>query len=286
MGIKTEEFNLKHNSNQEPNKGALSFRFIPGFSNKKNRKHLKQTGMSFTELIVALGIATLLTGVGYMSYIYFFQVTAKLNAFHQIGAHVLQRMMICAEEAVLNTGQEKLIWYEDLDPAVDSDGDGNPANDKDKEKWKGCNTKSDLNLTDCEECKVPKISEDGRRICMTIKKDRLSQCVGYRPTGAAANRFKITVNRKVCVQARGLTGTACTADSDCDTTNGEKCLITSGSSPPAGVCEDPKGRSAVWPYVDCESDDDCSSTNTKCLEGQGKCEAFVDAGGNNSVKCF
>ena len=230
----------------------------------------KRKGMSFTELIVALGISALLAGIGYMSYIYFFQVTAKLNALHQIGAHVLERIMICTEEAVLNTGKETLgSVYVDLDSTVDSDGDGNFTNDEDKEDWKGCDTKQDLNLTDCEECKAPKVVEG--RFCMTIKNDRYSMCVGYRPTGGAINRFKITVNRKVCVQARGLTTTACTSDADCDTTNNEKCVTIGSGSSSSQMCENPQGRSALWPLIDCEDDADCG-TGANCLESQGECQ--------------
>ena len=235
------------------------------------KKVLRQKGMSFTELIVALGISVLLAGIGYVAYIHFFQVTAKLNALHQIGTHVLERMIICTEEAVLNTGQEILL-------PVDMNGDGDTTDDED---WQGCDSKEDLGLVDCDECEEPLVLDDntrpdhGRRICMTIKNDRFSQCVGYRPVGSAINRFKLSVNRKVCVQARGLTTTACTSDADCDTANGEKCVTIGGNQ----VCENPRGRSPVWPYVDCEEDDDCG-TGLKCLEREGECQTV-----GSIVKC-
>ena len=256
---------MKHNSKQESCKKGVPgfFRFVPNFGDKKNCKGLRQKGMSFTELLVALGISALLAAIGYIAYMYFFQVTTKLNALNQIGTYVLERIIICTEEAVLNTGNENLL-------PVDSNRDGVIDNND----WQGCDSKEKLGLVDCNECEEPLVTTDGRRICMTIKNDRFSQCVGYRPTGGAINRFKITVNRKICVQARGLTATACTSDADC--ASGEKCVTVSGNQ----VCEDSSGRSALWPYVDCESDADCG-TGLKCLESQGECQAH-----GSIVKCL
>ena len=228
---------------------------------KGKQRGFSQKGLSFVELIVTIGMTVLLASIGYVAYMYYFQVTGKLNALHQVGAHVLERIQICTEESVLNTGNENLL-------PVDGNGDGDTV---DPEDWKGCDSKERLNLVDCDGCEEPLVRDDpvtgSRRICMTIKNGKFSMCVGYRPVGGAINRFKITINRKVCVQARGLTSTACVADSDC--ASGEKCVTISG----VGQCEDPSGRSAVWPFMACEEDADCG-TGLNCLESLGECQTY------------
>ena len=254
---------LRRKSKQGSDKKDMSVLKVvrtPGYKGKQ--KGFSQKGVSFAELIVAIGMTVLLASIGYVAYMYYFQVIGKLNALHQVGSHVLERIQICAEESVLNTGTENLL-------PVDMNSDGDTT---DPEDWKGCNSKARLDLVDCDECEEP-LAVEGR-ICMTIKGGKFSQCVGYRPTGGAVNRFKITVNHKVCVQARGLTATACTADSECAT--GEKCVTISG----VGVCEDPSGRSAVWPLIPCDKDTDCG-TGLNCLESLGECQQINPT----NVKC-
>ena len=220
-------------------RGISGFHFIKDSVDKKSHRRFRHKGLTMIELIVALGVMSILSGIGYISYLKYFQV-GKLTALHQVGVHVLSRMQICVEESVLNTGTENLL----------------PSGN-----WRGCNSKARLNLADCDGCEEP-LTVNGS-ICMTMKKDKFSQCVGYNPTGTISHRFRITVNEKVCVH-RNLTVTSCTADSDCGV--GENCVTVNGSS----VCEKPSGHSAVWPYMNCNSDADCDS-GFKCFQGQGQC---------------
>ncbi|MCY4513380.1 MAG: prepilin-type N-terminal cleavage/methylation domain-containing protein [Bdellovibrionales bacterium] len=248
---------MKQNLKKDSYKKNISgFRFVNTSNDKEDHKSLSRKGLTIMELIVVLGIMSVLASIGTVAYLYFFQVTGKLSVLHQIGAHALSRMQICSEESVLNTSSENLL---PVDKSSPPDGDTT-----DPEDWKGCNSKARLNLTDCDECEEPEVAADGGSICMTMKNDKFSQCVGYSPKGGTY-RFQVTVSRKVCVQARGLTTTACAADSDCAA--GERCVSISGNN----VCENPSGRSAVWPYVDCDDNTDCES-GFNCLENLGECQ--------------
>ena len=182
-----------------------------------------QKGMTFTELIVSLGIVALLMGISSLSYMYYYEVTGKLSALQQIGGDVLQKMQICAERAVLETGGENLM-------PIDLNGDG----DKTDPGEKGCNSKKKLKLQNCDECAEP--LTENTRMCMTITKGSLSQCVSYRPSADWANRYKTSVNRKVCSQKR-----------------------SSVFHP-------------IWPYMPCKTDSDCES-HLKCGKEDGKCKA-------------
>jgi len=233
---------------------------------KEKQRGFSQKGMSFTELIVTIGMTVLLAGIGYVTYSHYFQVTGKLNALHQVGAHALERMQVCVEESVLNTGTENLL-------PVDRNADGDTT---DPEDWKGCDSKARLGLADCEECEEPRVGGDV--ICMTIKTGKFSQCVAYQPAGQYY-AFKITLNQKVCVHARGLTSTACTVDSDCGP--GMRCTTISGG---VSQCEDLIGRSAIWPVVPCDEDRDCEEYGARlnCLDSYGECRQL----GPMYVKCL
>ena len=223
------------------------------FNDRKNYRKLRHKGLTMMELIVVLCIMALLSGIGSVAFLKYLKV-GKLTALHQIGVHVLSRMQICTEESVLNTGAENLL-------PVDRNSDGDTTDPVD---WKGCNSKARLNLADCEECAEPLVG-DGI-ICITMTDGNSSQCVGYNPTGDLSHRFRITVSKKVCVNL-GLTATPCVTDSDCGA--GENCVTASGIR----VCEKPSNRSAVWPYMECDSDANCDS-GFKCFQGQGQCQTI------------
>lgn len=220
---------------------------------KEKQRGFSQKGMSFTELIVVIGMTVLLTSIGYVTYRYYFHVTGKLNALYQVGAHVLQRMQICSEESVLNMGAENLL-------PVDRNTDGDTT---DPEDWKGCNSKARLGLVDCEECEEP--LTDGNLICVTIKTGKFSLCVNYQVGHNMYHHFKTTVNQKACVHSRGLTTIACTADSDCGPDS--RCTTISGG---VSLCEDLIGRTVAWPIVLCDEDTDCEP-GLYCLDSHGKC---------------
>ena len=213
-------------------------------------KSLKQKGLSFVELLTVVGIIGVLAVVGSITYVEHVSVTGNLSALQQIGGHVLQQMQRCVETSVLNTGKE-MVKHDDVN------GDGKV----DSGEWPGCGSRKLLHLQRCEECETLKTSwyskTHGGRICMTIKKGRFSQCVGYRalPESKAVYRFKINVNHKVCAQKRSSTA-----------------------------------HSALWPYVPCDSHKDCCEANTDsacetenliCATGQGECQIV----GTNVVGC-
>ena len=179
-------------------------------------------GMTFTELIVSLGIVALLMGISSVSFLYYYNVTGKLAALQQIGADVLQKMQICTERTILETGGENLL-------PKDLNGDGDTTDPGEG----GCDSKQKLNLNNCDECAEP--LTQNTRICMTITKGKLSQCVSYRPSATYANRYKASLNYKVCSQARSATA-----------------------------------WHPIWPYITCETDSDCESPLV-CKKQTGKC---------------
>lgn len=186
--------------------------------------HLKQKGLTFLELLAAVGIISILTGmiyIGYGKYV----LSARLGALHRQGTHILNQMQKCVEESILSTGRESILPVDMSDPL---NGDTT-----DPEDWKGCGSKEALELQQCEECKNPKASAGS--ICIRIEKGELNQCVGYTP-GDSTYRMEVTVDRGTCAYDR--TGgrhsavwpyKVCGSDSDCTSLDSNlKCIAGRG----------------------------------------------------------
>lgn len=190
-------------------KKIFSGRKIKQLKKARGKQHdsfRRNPGFTFTEVLTVMGIMGILATIGYQTYIYHYNVTAKLSALQKLGTQAVNQMQICVEQAILNTGKETF-------EAVGA--------------WSGCNSKALLNLQSCLDCQAPQLSTSKKALCMQITQGDLKQCVAYRIDGVD-RLYKATVNSKVCVK-RPNTSTAwtdasvtsvwpyipCDADKDC-----------------------------------------------------------------------
>lgn len=213
-------------------------------ANQNQKFFYQKPGFTITEVLVTVGIIGLLVAAGYQGYLYHYDVTGKLSALQQLGTQAIHRMQTCVEQGVLNTGKET---FEAVAGTT----------------WQGCDTKKNLSLQSCLDCKEPQINTSKLALCMEITQGRFTQCVAYR-IGSIHRPYKATVNDdqgafKVCGK-RPDTKTAWTA----------------------------AGANSVWPYRPCDSHKDCCDANTdsacaakgrECRTFTGKCDLTTGNGG-------
>ena len=124
-----------------------------------------KNGFSFIELLVSVGIITVLAGVAYPFYMNYLN-SSRISQISMTANNYFKTMVAC------------LSLYED--------------------DFSRCDTKAEINF-DCDDCtELAKHTPPAVRYSVTLTKDKLSACFIHRDDCSTGIRKRVTLNKKLC----------------------------------------------------------------------------------------